>query len=302
LTADGFNKAIDYYNAAIKIEPDYASAYAGIASSYMILWVYNYLPPEKCRPQMEQAVQQCLKLDNEISESHIVMARMKMYYEWDFAAATIEYKKAIELNPNLAEAHDKYAMCLGLLGNYAEAIKHASIAYSLDPFSLPTIDDIASVYWLSGDYEKEVEYGRRLIKLEPNFDGGYKHVGRGLMYLKRYEEAVSEFDTAVQINPSSLTLRYLGVIYAIIGEKIKTREVLEKMRKLVSIQSVGDCDIGVVYIALGEFDNAFKYFEKAIEKHEGFMLYLKHYIQLFPEFEKDPRTKQLLEKIGLPYK
>jgi TolB-like protein len=139
-------KAIDYFKATIKIEPDYALAFAGIAYSYLNLWFYNYLPQEKCLLQMKQAIQQCLQLDNEIAEGHFTLGHMKMFYEWDFAAATIELKKAIELNPNRAEAHDLYSICLGLLGNYTEAIKHASTANSLDPFSLMINLHVAVLY------------------------------------------------------------------------------------------------------------------------------------------------------------
>ena len=298
--SSGFNKAIDYYNAALKIETDYALAYAGVASSYFYLWIYNYLPPEKCLPELKQALQQSLQLDGEIAESHIVMARMKFYYEWDFAAATIEFKKAIELNPNVAEAHEKYALCLGLLGNYAEAIQHASIAYSLDPFSLMINFNVAVAYVSVGDYEKELECGRRLIELEPNFYGGHFHVGFALMHFKRYEEALSEIEMAVQQNYGYFSLHYLGLIYGYMGEKVKAMEVIEKMKNLVTAQGVGNCDFGAVYMALGEFDEAFQYFEKALEKHEGRMLFLKYEILHFPEFEQDPRTRQLFKKIGLP--
>ncbi|HBH82638.1 MAG: hypothetical protein A2X03_09990 [Bacteroidetes bacterium GWA2_40_15] len=299
--ADDFNKAIDYFKAAIKIEPDYALAYAGIALSYIILWLFNYLPPEKCLPQMNQAVQQSLQLDNEIAEGHLAMARIKLYYEWDFAAATIEFKKTIKMNPNLSEAHEKYAVCLGLFGNYTEAIKHASIAYGLDPFSLMINFNAATLYWLTGDDKKVLEYGRRLVELEPNFYGGHYYIGVGLIGLKRYEEAVHECEIAVHQNYSSFTLYRLGLIYGLMGEKVKAREVLEKMKKLRNTQSVSNFDMGGVYMVLGEFDNAFQYFEKAIEKHEGLMLFIKVNIRYFPEFEQDPRTKQLLEKIGLPY-
>jgi serine/threonine-protein kinase len=301
LTADGFNKAIDYYYAAIKIEPDYASAYAGIANSYMALGNYNYLPPEKCLPQMKQAIKRTFQLDDEIAESHSTMGSIKMYNEWDFAAATIEFKKAIELNPNLAEAHEQYALCLGFLGNYTEALKQGSIANSLDPFSSMINYYVTNIYWMAGDYEKEIAYGKKLVELEPNFWGGHNHIGRGLMYLKRYKEAVPELEMAVRLNCSSLTLRYLALLYGLMGEKVKAREVLGKMENLGSTLWVGNYEMGHVYMALGEFDNAFQYFEKALEKHEGFMLYFKYFIQLYPEFEKDPRTKQILEKIGLPY-
>src|ERR1035437_5542647 len=276
-TEDGFNKAIDYFRAAIKIEPDYVLAQAGIASSYNTLWFYNYLPPEKCLPQMKLAKQQLLQLDDGIAESYIAIGYMNMAYEWDFAAATIELKKAIELNPNNAEAHAFYAICEGFLGNYTDAIKHASTAYSLEPFSLMINFNLSVVYWMAGDYEKQLENGRRLVELEPNYFGGHILVGRGLMGLKRYEEAVPELEIAVHQNYGSFTLSYLGLIYGLMREKVKTREVLEKMENLRNTQWVGNYDIGVVYLALGEFDNAFQYFEKAIEKHEGITLFLKCY-------------------------
>jgi adenylate cyclase len=301
-TVDSLNKAIDYYKAATKLEPDYALAYAGIAYGYFILWLYNYLPPEKCLPQMKQAKQQLLQLDDGIAESHLTLGSIKMYFEWDFPAATIEFKKAIELNPNYAEAHLNFALCQGLLGNYTEAIKHASIAYSLDPFSLTINFHVAVVYWMAGDYEKGVECGRRLVELEPNFYGGHLNVGCGLMGLKRYKETVPELGKAVDQNYASFTLCYLGTIYGLMGEKVKAREVLEKMEILRRTRWAGNYEIGVVYLALGEFDEAFKYFEKAIEEHEGRMLFFKYDLRYFPEFEQDPRTKQLLEKIGLPSK
>jgi adenylate cyclase len=299
--ADSFHKAIDYFTAAIKIEPEYALAYAGMAYSYLYLWFFNHLPPEKCLPQAKHAIQQCLQLDDDIAESHLAMGLMKMVYEWDFAAATIEYKKAIELSPNSAEAHVFYSFCMAFLGNYNEAIKHISVAYDLDPFSLWINFNVAALYMTVGDYEKGLEYGRRLVELEPNYYGGHFFAGEGLMNLKRYEEAVPEFELAVHQNYGSFTLGYLGLIYGIMGEKVKAREVLEKMGNLISTKWVGNLDFSVVYMALGEFDNAFQYFEKAVEKHEGLVLFFKNIIWHFPEFEQDPRTKQLLRKIGLLY-
>ncbi len=298
--ADSLNKAIDYFKATIKIEPDYALAYAGIAYSYELLWLMNYLLPEESLPQMKQAIQHSLRLDDSIAESHSVMGAIKMYYEWDFEVATIEFKKAIELKPNFAEAHERYATCMALFDNFTEAKKHASIAYILDPYSLLNTFNVAVVYWMAGDGEKELEYGRRLVELEPNFYGGHAHVGGGLQLLKKYEEAVLEIEMAVHQNYDSFTLRILGQLYGHMGEKVKAQEIIKKIEKLNCSQSPSNYDIGVVCMAVGEFDNAFQYFEKALEMHEGKLIYIKANMQYFPEFIKDPRTKQLLEKIGLP--
>jgi adenylate cyclase len=300
--ADDFNKAIDYFKAAIKTEPEYALAYAGIGFAYLNLWFFNFLPPEKCLPQMKQAIQQCLQLDDQIAESHLAIAEMKMIYEWDFTGASIEFKKAIGLNSNIAEAHVFYAMCLGFSGNNTEAIKHASIASSLDPFSLWINYNVAIIYMTVGDYEKELEYGKRLIELEPNYYGGHFLAGASLMGLKRHEEAVREAEIAVNQNYGTFTLRYLGVTYVLMGEKIKAREVLKKMENLRSTQWVGNLDFGVVFMALGEFDEALQYFEKAIEKREGMMVFLQNTIRQIPEFEQDSRIKQLLDKIGGLYR
>jgi adenylate cyclase len=230
------------------------------------------------------------------------MGCMKMAYEWDFADAIIEFKKAIQLNPNFAEAHFYYAMCMALFGNHKEAIKHASIAYNLDPCSLWINFNVGVVYMMLEDFEKELEYGRRLVELEPNFWGGHFLVGGGLMNLKRYLEAVPEFEIAVHQNYSSIPLSYLGLIYGLMGEKEKAREVLEKMENLRNSQWVGNFEIGVVYMALGESDAAYQYFEKAMEMHEGNMIFLQNYIRPFPEFEQNPRTKQLLGEMGFPNK
>ena len=299
--ADSFTRAIDYFRAAIKIEPDYALAYSGIATSYFYLWFLNFLPPEKCLPQMKQAAGRSIELDNEIAESHLAIGYMKMFYEWDFKVATNEIKKALDLNPNIAEAHEQYAMCMGLSGNYTEALKHASAAYNLDPLSLFINFQVPVIYWMAEDYEKVMEFGRSLVELDPNFYGGYLLIAAGLIGFRRYKEAVPEIETAISKHYGCITLNRLGLVYGLMGETAKAMEVLEKMINLVGTQWVGNCDIGIVYMAVGDFDHAFEYFEKAIEKHEGIMLLIKYNIRYCPELEQDFRTKQLLEKIGLPY-
>ncbi len=299
--AEGFNKAIEYYRAAIAIEPEYALAYTGIASCYLNLWFFSHLPPENSLPQLTQAALHSLQLDDEIAESHLAIARMKMYCEWDLTGAETEYRKALEINPNIAEIHEQYAYCLGLSGNYNEAIKFASSAINLDPFSLMNNFHLGSIYWMAGEHQKGIEQGKRLIELEPKFWGGHCVVGANLLALKRYEEAIPELETAVKRNYSLFNLYYLGIGLAALGENDKAKEVLEKMKPLSQNQSVGNFEIGVLYAALGDFDHAFQYFEKAVEKHEGNVLFLKYNIWYYTDLEQDPRTKLLMEKIGLPY-
>src|SRR5664280_193237 len=146
-SAEPILKALKYFEAAIKIETEYALAYTGIAYCYLILWFFNHLSPEESLPGMLMAARKSLELDDEISETHTAIARMKLYYEWDLKGAVIEFQKAIKLNPNTAESREHYAFCLATLGHKREAIEQATIAHSVDPLSLITNFDVASLYW-----------------------------------------------------------------------------------------------------------------------------------------------------------
>ena len=299
--ASGFNKAIDFYRAAIAIEPEYALAYTGLASCYLNLWFFSHVPPEQSLPQLTQAALHSLQLDNEIAESHLAIARMKMYCDWDLKGAEISYRKALEINPKIAELHEQYAYCLGLSGDYASAIQYATSAIGLDPFSLMNNFHLGSIYWMAGEHEKGIEQGRKLIELEPKFWGGHCVVGANLLALKRFKEAIPELELAVKRNYSVFNLYYWGVGLALTSEKEKAKEVLEKMEILRSTHSMGNFEIGFVYAALGESETAFQYFEKAVGNHEGNVLFFKYNIWYHTNLEQDPRTKRLMEKIGLPY-
>ena len=295
------DKAIESYEAAIAIEPDYAIAYAGIAACYGWLWYLNILPPEQCVPQMIEAGKHSLQLDKGIAESHTVVANEKMYYEKDVKAAIIEYKTAIELNPNYADGHIYYALCLVFMDKITDSIAHAMIAQSLEPFSLTINTQVCTIYWMAGFHEKAIEHCKKLIELEPNFFGGYFFLGLVYVSMNRLKEALVQAELAAKRRYIGATLGLLGLIHGLMGEKTKAMEVLESMENLRKTQWVGDFNIAHIYLGLGELDTAYRYFEQAIDKKEGEVLLSKYYL-IFPQIglAKDPRTEQLLKRLGLP--
>ena len=295
-----FDKAIESHQAAIAIEPDYAIVYAGIAECYAWLWYLNILPPEQCVPQMIQAGKHSLHLDKGIAESHAVIAGIKFFYEKDVKAAIIEYETAIELNPNDANAHSFYAVCLGFMDKITDSIAHAMIAQRLEPFSLSINYQISPPYWMAGLHEKAIEQGKKLIELEPNFYAGYHVLGFVYVLMNRLEEALVQMELAVKRQNIGLTLGLLGLIHGLMGEKTKAMEVLESMENLRKTQWVGDANIALIYLGLGEYDTAFRYLEQAIDKKEGEVLFCKYYL-IFPQIglAKDPRTEQLMKRLGL---
>jgi adenylate cyclase len=300
-TPDGFLKAIEYFDAAIVIDSMYAIAFADKAFCYMNLFSWNWAPPDKCLPQAIQAANKSLELDDEIAESHLNVGRIKLHFEWKVREAQIEFKKALAINPNNAEVHVQLGFCAALLGNNKEAIEHASIADRLDPFSLLNLTYIGIIYWAVGDPDKQLAIGKRLVDMAPNFPSGHLRVGSSNWLFKKYEEAITEMELAVKLNPDLNNLSALGSTYGLMGKKMKAREVIEKMKKIEGADIVGNTYTGGVYGAIDEWDTAFQYYDKAIENRENRILWVKFDLKYLQIDMKDPRVLRLFEKMGQPY-
>lgn len=299
-TPDATLKAIEYLNEAIAIDQAYAIAYSGLSFCLITLWYWNWMPAERSLPQrFIAAAQQSLSMDDGIAESHLAAGRVLLHYEKRIVEAAVEYRKSLAINPNSAECHVQLAFCATLLGQYAEAGKHATLADSLDPFSLMNLYFISFIYWAADDHEKVLSYGNRLVDLEPNFFGG--HLALGLVYLGtgRVEEAMAKLELSAAMNPDMLTLNSLASAYGAIGERMKATAILERMKGIDRVQNAGSNFLGMVHASIGELDTAFTYFEKAMDGREPNMLWLKVSLRHNEDFMKDPRAKRLFERMGL---
>lgn len=298
-TGLGYMKAVEFYNEAIKIDSEYALAYTGLASCYLNLWFFNHLPPEESLPKMKEATFRSLEIDDEIAESHVSLARMKFWHEWDFEGADREFKRAIELNPSQAEAHEQYSMFLGITEKPDEALHYSRKAIELDPFSLMINWGTGWTYWMIGDYSLMQEQAKKLIELEPNFFGGHLILGTQMWTMGRLEEALSEFTLAVAQNNGPFTLSFQGCLFGIIGNQEKAKEVLQKLEEMIGKHPVGNFDFARIYVGIGETDLALKFLDKGVQQHEGMMVFLKQWAKLIPWFKDDPRVIALEKRIGL---
>ncbi|MCE7064550.1 AraC family transcriptional regulator [Dyadobacter sp. CY326] len=274
-----YNKAIGYFESAITLDPTYAIAYAGIASSYLNMWFYRHMPAAKALPLIKHATTQALALDSEIAESYLALARMQMLNEWDFAGASAAFKKALELNWNTADLHGQYALYLALTDNPAEAEDEISLALSLEPFSLINNFYAAYVYWISANFEKAVEQGRKLVELEPLFWGGHMIIGLNLITLQDFPAAQDALETALEINYNGITLSACGALFGLSGETESAYDIITQMNALNKTQVVANYDMGIVYACVGEVDKALDYFQKAIDQHEPPMLFFKYIVR-----------------------
>jgi len=177
-TAGGWKRAIEYFGRAIEKEPNYAPAFAGLASSYFHLWwAFGTLSPAQSVPMAQTAAARALEIDSTLAESHLALGQLKFWNEWDFDAAELEFKRALELNPNYAAAHEQYGIAIAALDRANESIKLGCRALELDPLSLPARLNAGWIYECAGQADRMAEQGRKMIELEPGFFGGPWNLG-----------------------------------------------------------------------------------------------------------------------------
>ncbi|MDH5251657.1 MAG: tetratricopeptide repeat protein, partial [Cyclobacteriaceae bacterium] len=302
-TPDNFLKAIENYQSAIDLDPNYAIAYAEIGHCYWDAAFFNWAPAEDYVPKALAAINKALQLDPHNDICLAAKGTILIWYEWDFKQAGIYLKEAIQINPNNVIGQRQNGALNMLLGNYEESFKHYERAGKLDPFSLIELFYHGAHHIIGGHFEKVFEYGNRLITLEPYFSGGHLLLGVGYSYLKQYDKAIEALETAVKLNTDLVNLSTLGLTYAKMGERGKAEEILEKMQTL-AFPNEGNAFFVTTYFALKNCDRAFDYFMKAVKNHEGHTLVIPALIRDFfketPELLQDPRTIALLKMIGLP--
>ncbi len=293
-----FYKSISFFKKAIEIEPEYALAYSGIASCYLNLWFYRYLKPEISLVAMKNATQKAIEIDDEIPESYLALARMQLLYEWDLNAASVSFKKALQLGGNSAELHSQYALLCGIKEEHELAKIHAEMALSIDPFSLFNNFYSAYIYWLAGNFEEAISQGKKMLDLEPDFWGGYVIIGLNMLQTKNYDEALASLELALKYNLSGFTLSACGVLYGLSNQKNKALKVLKQMLELSKSQPISAYDMGIVYASIGDFETACNYFETAITNHEPSMLFFKFIVRdWIPDFKNDQRCLSIINKI-----
>jgi adenylate cyclase len=292
-----FYKAIEYYEAAIAIEPDFVAAYVGLAESYGYLWSFSQVAPELSVEKSKSYIQKAFELDPENAENLVMDARTKLWYEWDLPSAEKIFKKALAINPNSIEALLHYGMFCNLAGKYDLAIEHFSRAIALDPLSMINQHGLSFSYWCNDELEKGVELAEKMIDFKPYYWGGYYTKGLNLFEMRQFQEAIPFLEKASNLYPSSITKGLLGIGYAFTGQTKKAHELITELELNLNQHPVSNYDLGQLYIALGDFDKAETYWKKAFEMHEARMLYLNIVYRNAKFFKVHPRFQHFFKAI-----
>jgi TolB-like protein/DNA-binding winged helix-turn-helix (wHTH) protein/Flp pilus assembly protein TadD len=298
-TADALKVAAAYFNEAVEEDPNYSQAYSGLADTYALLgdWQYAVMTPKEALPKAKAAAIKALELNNNLGEAHNSLAFCLDAFDWDFASAEKEFRRAIELNPSYATAHHWYAWHLSLLGRNSEAISEMKKAKDLDPLSLIISADLAELLLIAHAYDESIRQSRRTIEMDANFALAHNQLAQAYLQKQMFPEAVAELQKAIQLSGRSPTFTAnLARAYAAMGKKKEAMDLLDDLKQHASPGYSRASEIAAVYIALGDNDQAMTWLEK------GFAERFNPGVLLRPGFDpirSDPRFQNLLHRIGL---
>ena len=300
-TKDGHLRAIEYFQQAIKLDPEFALAYARLAETYGSMPAYPYLSPKEAFPEAKAAARQALQIDPTLAEGHTFLAYSLAIYDWNWAEAERSFKRAIELDPNNSAAHFRYGQIyLAPTGRLDEGIVEIKRGLDLEPLDINMGGFLAWAYLAVGQNERALEQARKTHDLEPSHPNGRWILSRAYVFNGRYEEAISLNEQWLQTDPTNqLALREAGIAYAKVGRRDKAEEMINKFREVAKTQYVPTCRIAAIYLALGEKEKAFAELDKAFEARDWELFRMKADTNWIP-LRDDPRFKGLLKRLNLP--
>jgi len=288
-----------YFEQAVKLDPDFALAYAKIASSYFFSGLFGDIPPREAFLKMKQAALKGLEKDNTLGEAHGYLALALLHYDLNWTEAEKEFKRAFELNPSLAMLHHLYAHYLMARDRKEESMAEIKLASELDPFSLDQNQCFGWHCFFTKDYTGAIELAHKGVQADSG--NAWAHIILGWAYEQKSmtKEAILEFKTAVnQWKDNSLPLAGLGHAYGVVGEKKEAEQILKKLLEMSKRIYVPAYDIAAVYVGLGEKDQAFEWLNKAYDERSGFLVYLKCDRRL-DGLRSDSRFQDLLHRMNL---
>lgn len=297
-TVPGFQQAIEYFQQATALDGNYAAAYAGLADSYSLLSAYTSSSATLYMPRAREAALRALQLDNGLAEAHTALALIVQNQDWDWQTSEREYRRAIELNPNYATAHQWYAEHLMWLGHFDEALEESDRAGQLDPLSLIIAADRGAILYYSRQYDRAIKQFQLVLQKDPNF-GRAIVLNFAYVEKKRFAEALAKTELVRRLyGEGPWYWSHRAYIYGRAGQLEKARRELEKLEKLNQHDPVDPATLVWAHLGVGDKEEALADLEKAYSQHFAILTTLKVDPGLDP-LRSDPRFQGLLRRVGL---
>jgi TolB-like protein/DNA-binding winged helix-turn-helix (wHTH) protein len=296
-TKEGFQQAADYFQQSIVTDPNYARAYAGLADTLALMSSWSFVPQTEAIPKARAAALRALQLDDSLADAHTSLALIAENYDYDWQTAEKEYRRAIQLDPQYATAHQWYAECLSFQGRFAEALEESERARQLDPLSMIIATDHAVILYFARQYDRAIEQFRAVLAMEPNFAHAHMVV---FAYIEKgmFPEALAE-TAGWRRSDGSPVSEVEAYVYARWGKQRQAERALAQSKQdSLHGREVSPFAVVEVYVATGKKDQALATLEKWYREHSNLVTTLKVQPTLDP-LRGDPRFQELLRHIGL---
>jgi TolB-like protein/DNA-binding winged helix-turn-helix (wHTH) protein len=296
-TKEGFQQAADYLQQSIANDPNYARAYAGLADTYALMSSWSFVPQTEAIPKARAAALRALQLDEGLAEAHTSLALIAEIYDYDWQTAEKEYRRAIQLDPQYATAHQWYAECLSFQGRFPEALEESERARQLDPLSLIIATDHAVILYFARQYDRAIEQFRAVLAMEPNFGRAhmvvYVYVEKGMC-----PEALAETSRWRNADDSP-RWEMKAYVYGRCGKQQQAERAFAQWKRgSADAPAVGPFVLLHAYIATGRKEEALALIEKSYREHSNLVTTLKVEPALDP-LRGAPRFQELLRRVGL---
>jgi len=298
-TGEGIAKAIESFEAAIKLDPTYALAYAGVSDSYCVLGVNGHIPRDDAALKVRAAAYRAVEIGNDVAAAHQAMGAYKMFFEWDLKGADTEFKRAIEIDPDFAGARELYSYSLIAQRRYEESLAEIKKASELEPTSLIIQSDLASVYRYMGQFDEALKIDRRTVEMDPNYAQSRFGTAHALSRLGDHDGAVREISKGIELSGGSTRMKsVLGIVQARAGNKEEAQKIIDGLVANSAKEHVTPEDIAMIYSVMGDKDRAFEWLERAYAERSCWL----YELNVDPDWEPirdDPRFHDLVKRIGL---
>jgi serine/threonine protein kinase/TolB-like protein/tetratricopeptide (TPR) repeat protein len=295
-TIEGYQNAIGYFQSAIRADPGYALAYAGLADSELLLggyWVESI-------PEAKTAAERAMALDPNLAEAHVALGHIKLLLDWDWGAAASEFQKGIALDPGSALAHDQYAVYLAIVNRLPEALTETRRALELEPLSPIVNADLGLRLLDAGRTQDAIAQFRRTLEIDSNSVAVAQGLGLAYSLAGQHDDAVKALERALVLSGNSpVVLGYLGAAYARQGDRAGVARILADLQALSARAYVPATSFAVVHAALDDHDQAMAWLERAYEEHD-FLLPRVGVAPWFRSLAGDGRLVDLLARLNLP--
>jgi urea transport system substrate-binding protein len=296
-TLEGMNKSVACFKQAVAKDPKFALAYAGLADAFGY-YAGDWVPYEEALPQQKAAAKKALELDDDLAEVHLAMGNVYMGQDYDWLAAEKEFKRALELKPKLEMARDAYAQLLAFQGRFEECIAQQKQALENSPNSPSLIADMSYLYYVQRRYDEAIAQCQKALQIDPNFVVAHDYLGAAYLQKGQFKEALSEFRKCRQLDDIPWYLARLASAEALAGNQAEARAKLKELQELSKRRYVTpECHF-LIYVALGDRDQAFAWLQKMYDVRSQYPLRLK----VHPDFDglrADARFAEWLRKLKL---